>query len=62
MKKNAKVYKLYNACYAKKVMLRLTWWHSGMRLCLPMQGTWVQSLVWEDSTHQGTTKPVDHNY
>ena len=28
-----------------------------IRVPLPMQGTWVQSLVWEDSTSCGTTKP-----
>ena len=22
----------------------------GIRICLPVQGTWIQSLVWEDST------------
>ena len=44
----------------KKVTLGLTRWHSGMRICLPMQGTWVRSLVWEDSMHQGAAKPVDH--
>ena len=27
-----------------------------------MQGTRVQSLVWEDSTCCGATKPVCHNY
>jgi len=30
-------------------------------VCLPMQGTQVQSLVWEDSTYHGATKPVCHN-
>ena len=36
-----------------------------IRICLPMQGTQVQSLVWEDPTHRGitnlyrtTTEPV----
>ena len=28
------------------------------RVCLPMQGTWVRSLVWEDSTCRRATKPV----
>ena len=28
-----------------------------LRICLPMQGTQVQQLVWEDSTCRGTTKP-----
>ena len=29
---------------------------------LPMEGTWDQSLVWEDSTHRRTTKPMYRNY
>ena len=33
-----------------------------LRLCLPMQGTRVRSLVQEDSTHCRATKPVGHNY
>ena len=33
-----------------------------LRICLLMQGTWVQSLVWEDPTCCGATKPVCHNY
>ena len=32
-----------------------------IRICLPMQGTWVQSLVWEDSTCHRATKPKSHN-
>ena len=31
-------------------------------ICLPMQGTWVRALVWEDPTCRGATKPVCHNY
>ena len=31
-----------------------------LRICLPMQGTRVQALVWEDSTCLGTTGPVSH--
>ena len=27
-----------------------------------MQGTWVQSLAWEDSTCHRATKPMYHNY
>ena len=30
-------------------------------VCLPTQGTWVQSLVEEDPTYCGETKPVYHN-
>ena len=29
---------------------------------LPMQGTWIWSLVLEDPTCHGATKPVCHNY
>ena len=33
-----------------------------IRICLPMQGTRVRSLVWEDPTCRGATRPVSHNY
>ena len=33
-----------------------------LRICLPMQGTRVQALVWEDPTCRRATKPVHHNY
>ena len=33
-----------------------------LRICLPMQGTRVQALVWEDPTCHGATGPVSHNY
>ncbi|KAJ8782228.1 hypothetical protein J1605_010207 [Eschrichtius robustus] len=33
-----------------------------LRIRLPMQGTQVQSLVREDPTCRGATKPVRHNY
>ena len=33
-----------------------------LRIHLPMQGTRVRSLIWEDPTCRGTTKPVRHNY
>ena len=32
-----------------------------LRICLPMQGTWVRALVWEDPTCRGATRPVSHN-
>ena len=32
-----------------------------LRVCLPMQGTRVRALVWEDPTCRGVTKPVSHN-
>ena len=33
-----------------------------LRIRLPMQGTKFQSLVWEDPTRHGATKPMRHNY
>ena len=33
-----------------------------IRICLPVPGTRVQSLVWEDSTCLGATKPMSHNF
>ena len=33
-----------------------------LRICLPMQGTRVRALVWEDPACRGATKPVSHNY
>ena len=33
-----------------------------VKICLPMQGTWVRTLVQEDPTCHGATKPVYHNY
>ena len=29
-----------------------------LRVCLPMQGTWVRALVWEDPTFHGATRPA----
>ena len=33
-----------------------------LRVCLPMQGTRVRALVWEDPTCRGATRPMSHNY
>ena len=33
-----------------------------LRICLPMQGTQVRSLVWADPTCHGAIKPMRHNY
>ena len=33
-----------------------------LRVCLPVQGTWVRALVWEDPTCRGVAGPVSHNY
>ena len=33
-----------------------------IRICLPVQGIWVQSLVQEDPMCCRATKPKHHNY
>ena len=33
-----------------------------LRTRLPMQGTRVRALVWEDPTYRRATKPMHHNY
>ena len=33
-----------------------------LRICLPMQGTWVQALAQEDPTSCRATKPEHHCY
>ena len=33
-----------------------------IRICLPVHGPWVRSLVWEDPTGSGTTKPMGRRY
>ena len=33
-----------------------------LRVCLPMQGTRVRALVWEDPTCRGAATPMSHNY
>ena len=42
-----------------KLMMDL-WWQ--VKIHLPMQGTRIRSLVQEDPTCRGATKPVYHNY
>ena len=39
-------------------ILKIQW----IRICVPVQRTQVQSLVWEDPICHGATKPVYHNY
>ena len=50
----------------KNGVLRTVSWISLMvqwlRIRLPIQGTRVRSLVWEDPTCLGAIKPVHHNY
>ena len=50
---NFTIYKL-----GSRASLVLQW----LRIRLPMQGTRVRALVWEDPTCRGATGPVSHNY
>ena len=43
--------------YKNRASLVTQW----LRVCLPMQGTRVRFLVWEDLTCRGATKPVSHS-
>ena len=45
-----------------KKILRASLVAQWLRIRLPMQGARVQSLVREDPTRHGATKPVSHNY
>ena len=48
--------------FLKKLNIELSWVVQWLRIRLPMQGTQVRALVWEDPTCCGATKPVRHNY
>ena len=46
----------------KNIFFRASLVAQWLRICLPMQGTQVRALVWEDPTCCRATKPVCHNY
>ena len=46
----------------KKSLFRASLVAQWLRICLPIQGTQVRSLVREDPTCLGATKPLCHNY
>ena len=48
--------------YSLKLCYRTSLVAQWLRIHLPMQGTRVQALVWEDPTCHGATKPTCHNY
>ena len=48
--------------YLQEIIMGTSLLAQWLRICLPMQGTWVQSLVQEDPTCCRATKPVLHNY
>ena len=45
-----------------KITMRASLVAQWLRVCLPMQGTWVRALIWEDPTCHGAAGPVSHNY
>ena len=47
---------------SKAIQTRASLVAQWLRVCLPMQGTQVRALVWEDPTYRGATKPLCHNY
>ena len=51
-----------NFWYLRREPLRTSLVAQWLRIRLPMQGTWVWSLVWEDPTCCGATKPACRNY
>ena len=53
---------IFSDCGDYKNIIRASLVAQGLRICLPMQGTRVRALVWEDPTCRGATRPVSHNY
>ena len=49
-------------CTEKNCILGASLVAQWLRICLPMQGTRVRALVWEDPTCRGATRPVSHKY
>ena len=50
------------ASQIKRLLYRASLVAQWLRVCLPMQGTRVRALLWEDPTCRGATRPVSHNY
>ena len=55
-------FRLYYKATVIKTVCRASLVAQWLRVCLPMQGTWVRALVWEDPTCRGAAGPVCHNY
>ena len=58
----SRIYKQLMQLNIKKQKSRASLVAQLLRICLPMQGTRVRALVWEDPTCRGATRPVSHNY
>ena len=53
-----RLFSKFNSLKSARASLVAQW----LRICLPMQGTRVRALVWEDPICRGATRPVSHNY
>ena len=61
-KKNLRMTSIsYTVVTHLKIQLRASLVAQWLRICLPMQGTRVRALVWEDPTCHGATRPVSYN-
>ena len=58
MKVGGKQKKKKEKKYKRRASLVVQW----LRISLPLQGTWVRALVWENPTCHRETKPMCHNY
>ena len=54
---NTRLYVNYTSIKKKNRASLVAQW---LRICLPMQGTRVRALVWEDPTCRGAARPVSH--
>ncbi|KAJ8786202.1 hypothetical protein J1605_006422 [Eschrichtius robustus] len=52
----------YGSTFKERVLWGASLVVQWLRIYLPMQGTRVRALVWEDPTCRGATKPMRHNY
>ena len=57
----------YDRCESYHILSKYIYFRASLvaqllRICLPMQGTRVRALVWEDPTCRGATRPVSHSY
>ena len=58
----AEIAEFLERLFVKNIEYRASLVAQWLRICLPMQGTRVRALVWEDPTCRGATRPVSHNY
>ena len=51
--------------YLREIMTEIVSWASLVtqwgRICRPVQGTWVRSLIWEDPTCHRAAEPRNHS-